>query len=315
MSTPNTMRAKVERYLEYRRHAGFELRIEGQQLLRFARFAEQSGHQGPLTLDLATRWASASQRPGPLTAPRRIEVLRGFARYCERFEPSTEVPPLRLFGRAHRRLTPHIYTDDEIRALLVATAQLHPVGGLRGSCCRTLFGLIVATGLRVSEATGLERADVDLDRSILLIRRAKFGKTRWVPMHPATTRAMRHYAQLRDNDPTTANLEPFFVGDYGRPVRTASLEYAFGLLRQSLQWTARGGHRAPRIQDLRHTFVCRTLQRWYSAGVDIDQRMLALSTYVGHAKVTDTYWYVTATPELMAIAARRFEDLAGGKQS
>lgn len=313
MNAPNTMRVKVERYLEHRRHAGFQLRIEGQQLLRFARFAEQSDHQGPLTIDLAARWASSSQRASPLTAPRRIEVLRGFARYCQRFEPDTEVPPLRLFGRGHRRVTPHIYTDEEIRALLAATAQLHPTGGLRGACCRTLFGLIAATGLRVSEATGLERPDVDFKRSVLLIRGAKFGKTRWVPMHPTTTGAMRRFAQLRDRDPKAVRLKPFFVGDYGRRAGTANIEYAFRLLRQGLRWTARGGHPAPRIQDLRHTFVCRTLQRWYESGVDVDQRMLALSTYVGHARVTDTYWYVTATPELMAIAAQRFEHFTGGQ--
>lgn len=315
MSAPTAMRAKVERYLDHRRHAGFQLRIEGQQLLSFARFAEQSGHRGPLTLDLASRWATASRHPGPVTAARRIEVLRGFARYCQGFEPDTEIPPLRLFGRGHRRLTPHIYTEDEIQALLAATAKLHPAGGLRGACCRTVFGLIAATGLRVSEATGLARADVDLDSGVLLIRRAKFGKSRWVPMHATTTHALRHYAQLRDHDPGTADIDAFFVGDYGRPARTANVEYAFSQLRRILQWTARGGHPAPRIQDLRHTFVCRTLQRWYDAGFDIDRNILALSTYIGHAKVTDTYWYVTATPELMAIAAERFELFAGGEQS
>jgi len=314
MNAPTTMQAKVEAYLAHRRHAGFALQTEGQQLLRFARFAEQTGHQGPLTLELAVRWATASRLHRPLTAARRIEVLRGFARYCQQFEPGTEVPPLRLFGCGHRRLTPHIYTDHEISTLLAATANLSSPGGLRGACCRAVFGLIAAAGLRLSEATGLERADVNLQDGLLLIRRAKFGKSRWVPLHATTTRALRRYAKARDRDPKSAHTDTFFVGDYGRPARPRNIEYAFGLLRRALRWEPRGGHPAPRIQDLRHTFVCRTLQHWYETGVDIDRNILALSTYIGHAKVTDTYWYVTATPELMAIAAQRFEHFAGGDQ-
>jgi integrase len=184
------MRAKVQRYLDYRRHAGYELRIEGQQLFAFAQFAEQSGHRGALTLELAARWATASFRTGVLTAARRVEVLRGFARFCQTFEPDTVIPPLRLFGRSHRRLVPHIYTDDELRALLAATAKLHPAGGLRGACCQAIFGLIAASGLRIGEAAALTRADVDLEQGILLIRRAKFGKSRWVPLHPTTTLGM-----------------------------------------------------------------------------------------------------------------------------
>ena len=315
MNAPHSMRALVESYLVHRRHAGFALRIEGQQLQRFAHFAEQAQHRGPLTLELAVRWATASHQHRPLTAARRIEVLRPFARFCQRFEPGTEVPPLRLFGRGHRRLTPHIYTDTEIHALLAATASLHPPGGLRGACCQAIFGLIAATGLRLSEATGLKRTDVDLHNGRLLIQQAKFGKSRWVPLHPTTTEALQCYAHRRDHDPRSFQTAAFFVGDYGRPANTDNVEYAFRLLRQALQWEPRGGHPAPRIHDLRHTFVCRTLQRWYETGVDIDRNILALSTYIGHAKVTDTYWYVTATPELMAIATQRFERFAEGELS
>jgi integrase len=307
-----TMRARVERYLAERRHAGYALRIEGRQLLRFAEFAAQCGHQGPLTLDLAVRWATASPQRSPLTAPRRLEILRGLARFWQQLEPGTEVPPRWLLGRGHRRLTPHIYTEGEVRALLIATKTLHPPGGLRGLCCRAIFGLIAATGLRLSEATGLTRDDVDLEQGVVLIRRAKFGKSRWVPLHPTTTRVLQRYAQIRDRDPRAACSKAFFVGDAGRPAQPRNVEYAFAQIRQQLQWTARGGHPAPRIHDLRHTFVCRTLQRWYADGLDIDRHILALSTYVGHAKITDTYWYVTAVPELMEIAARRFEHLAGG---
>lgn len=176
MSTPDTMASKVDAYLADRRQAGFALRIEGEQLKRFARFADRSTHRGPLTVKLAMQWANASRQPKPITAARRIEVLRGFAKYCRQFDPATEVPPRRLLGRAHRRLTPHIYTQTEIQALLAAAADLYPPGGLRGASCATIFGLIAATGLRISEATGLKRSDVDLEHAVLHIRHAKFGK-------------------------------------------------------------------------------------------------------------------------------------------
>lgn len=248
--------------------------------------------------------------PLALTAARRIEVLRSFARHCLAFDPKAEIPSVRLFGPGHRRLTPHIYTEQEIGTLLAASAHLHPVKGLCPSTCAMIFGLLSATGLRISEATSLRRQDVDLKRGLLHIQQAKFGKSRLVPLHPSTRRALQRYARRRDQDPSSAATDAFFVFDQGQPALTRWLQYAFRLVCHQLRWRARGGHRAPRIHDIRHSFVCRRLRRWHEEGVDIDCNILVLSTYLGHAKVTDTYWYVTATPELMAIAARRLEPLA-----
>lgn len=305
MNARSTMLSKVKAYLADRRPAGFVLKIEAQQLARFARFADESGYRGPLTVELAGRWATASKHGRPLTAARRIEVLRSFAHYCQSIDPTTEIPPLRLFGPSHRRLTPHIYTDREIRSLLAAAARLLPADGLRGQTCATIFGLIAATGLRISEATGLQRSDVDLDQQLLHVRQTKFGKSRLVPLHSTVAHALHRYALRRDYDAFSAATNAFFIFDYGRSASTQSIQYAFRILRRQLKWRARGGHPAPRIHDLRHTFVCRRLERWYEEGIDIERNILTLSTYIGHAKVTDTYWYVTATPELMAIAARR----------
>ena len=309
MNPRDTMLSKVNEYLTERRRAGFALSIPGKQLLGFARFADRSGYRGPLTVDLASRWALANRRGLALTAARRIDLLRSFARYCQIFDPKTEIPPLRLFGPGHRRLTPHIYTTREISALLAASAHLYPADGLRPVTCATIFGLLSATGLRISEATALQRQDVDLQRGILHIRHSKFGKSRLVPLHSSATRALQRYVRRRDQDPSSVATVAFFVFDHGQPARTRNLQYAFRGLCCQLVWRARGGHPAPRIHDLRHTFVCHRLQRWYEEGADIDRNILALSTYIGHAKVTDTYWYITATPELMAIAARRLEPL------
>jgi integrase len=310
MNPHDTMLSKVKAYLEDRRQAGFALSSAGKQLLNFARVTDRSGYRGPLTVDLASRWALANRRGLALTAARRIELLRPFARYCLAFDSKTEVPPVRLFGPGHRRLTPHIYTEQEIDALLAASAGLSPAGGLRPVTCTTIFGLMFATGLRISEATGLQRQDVDLQRGLLHIRQTKFGKSRFVPLHPSATRALQRYARQRDQDPSSAATNAFFVFDHGQAAGTCKLRYAFRRVRRQLGWRARGGHRAPRIHDIRHSFVCRRLRRWYEEGMDIDRHILALSTYLGHANVTATYWYITATPELMAIAAQRLEPLA-----
>jgi integrase len=176
MKARGSMQAMVDAYITHRRQGGFALSQEATQLASFARFADQIHHHGPLTLELASRWALANRHGRRITAARRIEVLRGFVRYYQQFEPASVIPPLRLFGPGHRRLTPHIYTDSEIDALLAAAAQLGPSDGLRAASCQTIFGLLAATGLRISEATGLKRSDVDLDQGLLLIRRAKFGK-------------------------------------------------------------------------------------------------------------------------------------------
>ena len=303
----------IDDYLTTRRQAGYQLTAEGCQLRRFAAFVGQLGHQGPLTVQLAVQWASSSCSGRRLTAARRIEVLRPFASYCRQFDPATEIPPRWLFGRAHRRLTPHVFTNDEVRDLLAACDHLYPPGGLRGASCKAIFGLIAATGLRISEATGLTRLDVNLEQRLLHIRCTKFGKSRWVPIHPTTAEALRRYIRKRDRDPLAGNTDAFFVFDYGRPASTRSVEYAFKILRTALKWRARGDHPTPRVHDLRHSFVCHRLQDWYARGLDVDRSILALSTYLGHAKVTDTYWYETATPELLAIAARRFVGRHGGR--
>jgi integrase len=313
MNARSTMQHKVEAYLAERRRAGYALRIEGQQLARFARFTDTTGYRGPLTIDIASRWAIASRRGRRITAARRIEVLRPFARYCRSWDCQSEIPPLRMFGPGHRRLTPHIYKDSEIRTLMRAALELQPPEGLRGETCSAIIGLMASCGLRISEALALRRGkDVDLEQGLLHIRQGKFGKARLVPMHSTTRSALRRYAQRRDRDPQCKSVDAFFVFDHGREVTTANLHYAFRTVRGVLSHRPRGGHSQFRLHDLRHTFVCRRLERWYQRGIDIDRRMLSLSTYIGHAHPTDTYWYATATPRLMALAARRLDPLAAG---
>jgi len=247
-------------------------------------------------------------RPGTTAPSRSIWPRDG--RHRALLDPATEIPPVGLLGRVPRRKQPHIYTDQEIRALLRQAAQMLPRGGLRPRTYATFFSLLFSSGLRLSEACHLACKDVDLDRGLLTIRGTKFRKSRWVPLHPSATRALARYAADRDalvrGDPAS-----FFFRTENRPrLTTAAAEKAFGRMRCRLRWSAQGRARRPRIHDARHTFAVRRLLRWYEEGADIGQKILALSTYLGHAKVTDTYWYLTGVPELMAIASQRFERLA-----
>jgi integrase len=259
-------------------------------------------------------WARSDSHASsdPRTWARRLKSLRSFMRWLQHFEPGCEVPDDAIFGRLPERQVPHIYTEQEIIDLLAAARKLGPAPGLRGIVYETLFGLLASTGMRISEALALTNADVDLKQGMLTIHLAKFGKSRQVPLHPSTVEALRLYRGRRDLAGISVQDEaPFFVGTRGRrrgtPLGDRQVHRVFIELRERLGWRNRGTHHAPRIHDLRHTFVVRRIVLWQAQGVDVDQAMLSLSTYVGHAMVTNTYWYLSAVPELMALAAGRFE--------
>ena len=310
---PHTdMVALVETYLADKRCLGFDLRIAGRQLLNFAHFADTAGHKGPLTIEIATAWARSAPHQAPITWARRIEIIRPFAKYLQQFDVAVEIPGSNLFGRAHRRLVPHIYTDSEIRDLLMAAAALPATDTLRPARYVTLFGLLAATGLRLSEALKMRRTDVDLEHDSLTIRETKFRKSRLVPLHPSVTQALRNYATMRDRQQPTAVSDHFFLSSHNKELQPGTVEYVFGCLRSKLKWIPRSDYPAPRIHDMRHTFICHRVLLWYQQGVNVDNAMAMLTTYVGHAKVTNTYWYLTGIPELMAIAAQRFECFAEG---
>lgn len=303
------MTTQVERYLALRRAMGFELGIAGQQLMQFARFIDAAGTR-VVRLEMISSWATAARNPTPLTSARRIEVIRPFVRYLKQLDPAHEVPERNQFGRAHRRLTPHIFNPAEIVQLLAAATQLSPTRRVCPLCYQTLFGLIACTGLRLGEALRLTLKDADLAAGMLTLRRTKFRKTRLVALHPTAIKPLSRYRMQRKHRPALSDC--FFVDREGAALTVGHADYVFKKLCAALDWKPRGGHCGIRITDLRHTFITRRLALWQASGTDIDHASLALSTYVGHAKVTDTYWYLTATPELMQTAGARFEAFVQG---
>ncbi len=321
MSARVSLQARVEQYLGERRQLGFKLRSMGHGLPSFARYVAKAGHHGPLTVELMADWARRAKagRGDRATFARRLKMLRPFTAWLQQFDPATEVPDEAVFGRVPGRMTPHIYRDDEIVELLAAARQLGPNGGLRPVVIETLFGLLACTGLRISEALGLLDADVDLRAGVLTIQRSKFGKTRLVPLHPSAVDALSRYRTQRARHVRTTPELPFFVASrgqlMGQPIGDRQVHRVFGELRRQLGWVDRGSHGTPRIHDLRHAFAVRRLVLWHEQGEDINQRMLALSTYLGHVKVSSTYWYLTGVPELMGLLGQAFERYASAWES
>lgn len=314
MNAVVTMQTRVEAYLAERRRLGYHLRSTGPALKSFARYVDSLELAGPLKVEVMAAWARQAKTNSndPTTWARRLKRLRPFTRWLQQFDPGTEVPDSTVFGPIGWRPAPHIFTEQEVLELLAAARRLEP--DLRGATYEALFGLLAATGLRVSEAVHLRQADVDLHGGLLTVRQTKFDKSRYVPLHPSTTEALRGYQGLRNLSISAKEDTPFFVGTRGRrlgcDLSLRQVDRIFQQLREQLGWVNRGSHTAVRVHDLRHRFIVTRLLRWHAQGVDIDQAMLALSTYVGHAKVTNTYWYLSGVPELMGLAAERFEPLA-----
>jgi len=298
----------VQDYLRMRRALGFKLRREGQLLPQLAAYLEAAGAQ-TLTAELAISWARLPQNVAPINWAHRLGAARGFATYLKTIDPSTEVPARGVFSTRVARRVPHLWSQAEVRALLAAARQLRPP--LRAATHEALFGLIATSGLRIGEAIALGRDQVDLIGGVLTIRDAKFGHCRLVPLHPSTVDALGSYAARRDRLCPQPRSGTFFLSSVG----TALLHN--GVHRTFHQLTAAIGMNntpvRPRIHDLRHSFAVRTLVDWHRSGVDAAGRMAVLSGYLGHVNPAGTYWYLSASPELMGLAAARLEDRYGAR--
>jgi integrase len=290
-------------YLAVRRALGFKLRHQTWWLPDFVAYLEAHG-SSVITTELALRWAHQPPDTSPGWWAKRLSAVRQFARHHRAFDARTEIPPLDLVPYRKQRLTPHLYTDDEIAALMrEARSREQP---LQSATYTTLIGLLAVTGMRVSEAITLDGDDVDWNRELLTIRSSKFGKSRQVPLHASTVSALREYARRRDRLRRHRSSPAFFLSSVGTRVIHQNFHHVFlQLLRRT--GLDRGSGRRPRIHDLRHTFAMKTVCDWYRAGVDVERRLPQLSTYLGHVSPSTTYWYLSATPDLLAAAAQRAE--------
>jgi integrase len=298
------LRSALHRYVAMRRGLGHQFRSQERRLADFVTFMEDRG-AAVITHKLALEWATLP--PGRHCSwALRLGDVRGFARHLVNVEPRTEVPPVRTLPPL-RRAKPYLYTDEEIQRLLAAALSLPPVDGLRRWTFHCLFGLLAVTGLRVGEALRMRREDADLDQGVLTIRDTKFGKSRLVPVHPTTREVLLRYAARRDEHPDRRSSPYFFVTERGRRLPFQYVHPVFWKLSRQIGLRGPADHTGPRLHDLRHRFAVQALVAWYRAGKDVERHLPALSTYLGHGCVRDTYWYLSACPELMEHAAKRLE--------
>jgi len=296
-------------YLALRRALGFKLEKEGRLLPDFAAFAEAAG-AGTVTVDLAVSWAAMPEGASPVWAAQRLSMLRGFARYLQTVEPAAQVPPAGLLPARNRRVTPYIYSDADIAALMTAARTLR--NPLKAATFETLIGLLAASGLRGSEAMRLDRGDLDAAAGLLTVRATKFRKSRQLPLHQTTLRALTGYQALREQLCPVGATASILVSTTGARLCHETVQPTFRRLLRQVGVGQDTPRPRPTIHGLRHSFAVKTLLGWYRDGQDVQARMPALSTYLGHASPAATYWYLSATPELLALAAGRLETTPGG---
>lgn len=310
MSDSNRISKQIEEYIVYKRSLGYMIKIESQELRHFAKYTREIGYNGSITAELSLQWASLGDNFTRKYMARRLETLHTFAAYISAFDPEAQIPQNGAFGKAHLRTDPYIYTDDEVMSLMSCADSLHSPDGIRARTVAAAIGLMYATGIRVSELTSLSVADVRTEEGYLFVRNSKFKKDRLVPLHPTVIARLSEYRAFIDGKiGVRSDEDTFFVTSYGHQFNVRAFEYAFQLIRPLVFGNAT---KPPRLYDLRHTFACNTIKRWYEAGGDINRKLYLLSTYMGHVKPEDTYWYLSATPELLEIAARKFEGRFGG---
>jgi integrase/recombinase XerD len=297
----NTLRQAVDEYLALRQAMGFKLHEESRLLPRYIDFLEDQGEVF-ITTDLAVRWATQCRAAQPAEWAKRLRFVRVFARYRSATDPRTQIPPTGLLPYHARRAEPYIYNDDEINRLLQAAGQLYSPTGLRAHTYVTALGLLAVTGMRISELVALDNEDVDLAQGHLTIRDAKFDKSRWLPLHPTTQQALQRYVQRRDQHYPIPCNSGFFVSEQATRLTTCTVRATFVQLSRQIGLRGPTDSHGPRLHDFRHRFAVQTLLRWYQEGADVEQHLLELSTYLGHVKVSDTYWYLSATPELLQLA-------------
>jgi len=309
MNSGPTMQSLVRRYLTQQRALGYELRFYDGPLLDFGRFADHHAKGKPITTDLAVRWATRIEAAAKHHS-KRLTLVRNFARFCNAYDPRTEVPPDGLLGPSTSRIKPHIYSNAQIRGLVLAARNLQPVfSPLRPFTYEALIGLLAVTGLRRSEVLRLRLTDFDATAGTLRIAPSKFAPERLLPLHRSTVSALRRYLLRR------RQLSPFgdhlFIGHHGQPIPAGSLQQTFRLLVRELH--SNGARPRPRIHDLRHSFATRHVAAWSRQEAPLAHRLLLLSRYLGHRHFHDTWWYVSSDAHSLRAASQRFDRFRYGR--
>jgi integrase/recombinase XerD len=305
MTAHPPLRQALGEYLSLRRALGFKLATTGRLLGQFLDYLDRQ-QATTLTVAHALAWATSPSSASTTWHAMRLSMVRGFAVYLHSLDASVVVPPADLLRHGNDRATPYLYSDAEIRALITAAGRLQPA--FRATTYQTLIGLLAATGLRISEAIALDTDDLDpADGGHLLVRQTKFGKDRLVPLHPSTTRALVDYLNQRDRQHPHPRCPALLVSTVDTRLHHSNIGLVFNRLTAQVGIVRRSATCRPRIHDVRHSFAVATLTDWYRSGADVPAMMPRLATYMGHTDPKHTFWYLSAAPELMALAGQRLD--------
>jgi integrase len=301
----STLSQIADDYLQLRHALGHKLDDAGRLLPRLVAYLEANGAQ-TITLEAALAWAQQPDLQSDSTTwARRMTVARGFARHLAGIDPHTQVPPVTMLPYHKHRRIPYLYSLADVAALMTQ-ARLTIASPLRAATFETLIGMLAVTGMRIGEAIRLDRSDVDWDQGLAVVRASKFGKSRALPLRASTVAALADYAQRRDQLLPSPKTTSFFVSITGKRLHYGDVQFMFQILVSGAGIGA-GSPVRPRIHDLRHSFAVRTLVDWYRDGENVQTRLAWLATYMGHRDPRFTYWYLSASPELLALAASRLD--------
>lgn len=313
-TTAHAVAGQVEAYVLFKRGLGVEMSTSAVTLAQLVRFADAAGHAGPIDRDLAVAWATSGKGHTRGYEASRYELARRVADFSRAMDSTLPDLPPGLLGRVKERVTPYIFTDEEVSTLMSCASRTYfSRDPLRPLAVSTSIGLMRACGLRPGEAIALEDKDLDLEAKTLAVRDSKFGRTRVLPIDDSVAEALSCYREARDSLRGDRSCTRLIVGEGGREVRIWTLDAVFESLRMCLLDRGRTWERRPpRLYDLRHTMAVRTLLRWHAEGRDVNALLPVLCRYMGHESISDTYWYLTGTPELMEVASRAFESHFSG---
>lgn len=311
MTAHPPLRQALDEYLNLRRVLGFKLAATGRLLGQFLDYLD-ARQATTFTVAHALAWATSPSSASSTWHAMRLSMARGFAVYLHSLDASVVVPPADLLRHGNDRATPYLYSDAEIRALITAAGRLQPE--FRAATYQTLIGLLAATGLRISEAIALDTDDLDpADGGHLLVRQTKFGKDRLVPLHPSTTRALVDYLNQRARQHPQPRCPALLVSTVGTRLHHSNIGLVFNRLTTQVGIVRRSANCRPRIHDVRHSFAVATLTDWYRNGDDVPAMLPRLATYLGHTDPKNTFWYLSAAPELMALAGQRLDGHLAGR--
>ena len=313
MITSNKITMYLDEFIDYKHSLGFKIQGEESVLRNFARYTLHLEYDGPFTRILAMDWIVRGTSCDK-TMARRLEILRPFAKYLKSFDKKTESIADLSYGNAHIRPVPYIYKEDEVAKLMNHCKNLYSPNGIRSKTIATVIALLWATGLRPTESTNLLIGDIDISTGIIHIRKTKFNKERYIPVDISVIEHLSEYHQwIIEKLGPKKQEDSFFYTTGGKPLSEQSLSYAFNLIRGCIN-AVPIGYPCVSLYDFRHSMACRTIKKWSYLGIDVNSHLHILSTFMGHVKPANTYWYISATSETLSLSCIKYEKKFGGNE-